>query len=130
MHQPEFEKAVREQIDRSQVMLLHKNDHYNPGEDKLAAFKRAAALKGETPQKALAGMMVKHTTSVYDLCDAETPAPLAVWDEKITDHINYLLLCRALIQEQHDMQTTEFHFRHPATISAEEVRNHLAVSQD
>ena len=53
--------------------------------------------------KALGGMMVKHTVSVYDLIhDHESGAdiPVELWAEKITDSINYLFLLWALLNEQ------------------------------
>jgi hypothetical protein len=100
LESPEFYDAVNEQIERSRDMLLSKNDHYNPGADKLRGFKATAAMRNTTPQGALAGMMVKHTLSVYDMCESGREYPIEVWNEKITDHINYLLLLRAVVEEQ------------------------------
>ncbi|WNN94548.1 hypothetical protein SEA_LEWANDO_45 [Arthrobacter phage Lewando] len=100
MHTNDFNVIIEQQIDRSTDMLMSKNAHYNPEGDKLASFKKAAALRGQTPRQALAGMMLKHTVSVYDLCDASSVGDLAVWNEKITDHINYLLLLRAIVEEE------------------------------
>ena len=48
------------------------------------------------------GMMAKHTVSVYDLAndvDKGADIPLEMWDEKIGDSINYLLLLNALVRE-------------------------------
>ena len=95
-----FRQVVTDQIQRSLDMLKDKNDAYNPDEDKLRTFKTAGALQNEKPREALAGMMAKHTASVYDLCHAEQVADLDVWNEKITDHINYLLLLRAVVEEE------------------------------
>jgi hypothetical protein len=100
MNSNDFKAIITQQVDRSMAMLQSKNAHYNPNADKLKAFKTAAALQNETPREALAGMMAKHTTSVYDLCNAESLASLDVWNEKITDHINYLLLLRAVVEEE------------------------------
>ena len=51
--------------------------------------------------KALAGMMVKHTVSIYDMINnPDTTYDMDVWNEKITDHINYLLLLRAVVIEE------------------------------
>jgi len=69
-------------------------------DDRLHNFKAAAALQRETPVKALGGMMVKHTVSVYDLihdCEAGAEIPRDLWAEKITDSINYLYLLWALL---------------------------------
>jgi hypothetical protein len=100
MKAPEFEATVDDQIARSRDMLFSKNAHYNPTADKLRGFKATAALRGTTPQGALAGMMAKHTLSVYDMCESGQEYPIDVWNEKISDHINYLLLLRAVIEEQ------------------------------
>jgi hypothetical protein len=68
-------------------------------EDRLHNFKVAAALQGCTPAQALAGMMAKHTVSVYDMARNGREYPQALWDEKITDSINYLLLLAAVVRE-------------------------------
>ena len=61
--------------------------------DRLGAFKSAAALQHATPQRALAGMMAKHIISIYDMCFTDRKTfELAVWEEKITDSLNYLFL--------------------------------------
>jgi len=44
-------------------------------------------------------MMAKHTVSIYDMCGSGEIYDIAKWDEKITDHINYLLLLRALVED-------------------------------
>lgn len=100
MQSSEFNSVIRDQIQRSFDVLHDKNEAYNPDQDKLATFKKVAGLRGQSARRALAGMMSKHTVSVYDLCEAEQPADLDIWNEKITDHINYLLLLRAVVEEE------------------------------
>lgn len=101
-----FNSVIEQQADKSLHLLTAKNDHYNPGEDRLHNFKVAASLRDTTMRGALAGMMSKHTVSVYDMCNNPEPTPMEVWDEKITDHINYLLLLRAVVeQESRDLPT-------------------------
>lgn len=99
MDSGDFNEVVGEQLQRSHDLLISKNAAYNPNEDKLHIFKRVAALRNTTPQGALSGMMVKHTGSVYDMCESGEEYPIEVWNEKITDHINYLLLLRAVVEE-------------------------------
>ncbi len=94
-----FSKIIHEQINRSLDTLDIKAKEYAT-EDRLHNFKTAAALHGCTPEKALAGMMAKHTVSVYDMCNSGEEYPLDLWDEKITDSINYLLLLRAIVEEE------------------------------
>ena len=78
--------------------LINKAKEYAT-EDRLHNFKIAATLQGITPIQALAGMMSKHTVSINDMCRGGE-YPLGMWDEKIGDSINYLLLLRALVEEK------------------------------
>jgi hypothetical protein len=98
MNVNEFNGIIRRQIQHSEQVLIQKAGEYAT-EDRLHNFKVAAALKGETPAQALAGMMAKHTVSVYDMLLSDAEFPPALWDEKIGDHINYLLLARAVVEE-------------------------------
>lgn len=95
-----FNVTIAAQLDRSSRLLIEKNAGYSPAADKLAAFKTAADLQGISVKDALAGMMAKHTVSVYDMCRSGMSYDLDVWNEKITDHINYLLLLRAIVEEE------------------------------
>lgn len=86
-------------------ILTSKGVEYAEGEDtddRLHAFAVAAALERITPKEALAGMMAKHTVSIYDMCRDSQRHPLNKWHEKITDHINYLLLLAAMVEEEDD----------------------------
>lgn len=94
-----FNDVVKEQLKLCEDLLCKKGEEYDhTTDDRLHVFKVAGALEGITPMQALAGMMAKHTISVYDLI-ASNCNNLALWDEKITDHINYLLLLKGLIKE-------------------------------
>jgi len=97
-----FEHIVQDQIERSTSVLLSKAKEYATDTDRLANFKTAAELQGITPSQALAGMMAKHTQSVYSMIASGEAYTTAQWDEKITDHINYLLLLRAVLEEEHN----------------------------
>ena len=94
-----FNVLTEEQMDRSSSVLSDKAKEYAT-EDRLHNFKVAAALQGVTHVKALAGMMSKHTVSIYDMCWSGLDYGLKVWQEKITDAINYLLLLNAMVREQ------------------------------
>lgn len=100
MNNADFNKVVDEQLDFCKSLLCKKGKEYDRDtKDRFHSFKVAAALQGETPIQALAGMLAKHTVSVYDLI-REGSSDLAIWDEKITDHINYLLLLKGLIMDE------------------------------
>lgn len=99
MDQKKFDEAINMQVSKCQRMLKSKNEAYNPKVDRLESFKTAATIQGVSMKEALAGMMAKHTVSVYDMCMSDQKFPESVWDEKITDNINYLLLLSAVIRE-------------------------------
>ena len=98
MTSTEFERIFEEQVERSRIVLVNKAGEYAT-EDRLHNFKVAAALEGKTPEQALAGMMAKHTVSVYDMAESGLAYPIELWQEKITDHINYLFLLNAIVRE-------------------------------
>lgn len=99
MNVQKFNEIVAAQIKRSTDILCVKAKEYAT-EDRLHNFKTAAALEGLTPRQALAGMMAKHTVSVYDMCMSSNDFSREMWEEKITDHINYLLLLKAIVEEE------------------------------
>lgn len=100
MNTEEFTTVIEEQIERSLSVLVEKVEEYAADGDRLHNFKQAAHLQGMTPREALAGMMAKHTVSIYDMCHSGLVYPDHVINEKITDHINYLLLLRALFEDE------------------------------
>jgi hypothetical protein len=105
MDAEQFERVFEEQVKRCTDLLLVKAREYAT-EDRLHNFKRAAALKGETPRQALVGIMVKHTVSIFDMGLSDKHFTPAQWDEKITDHMNYLFLLRAIAAEEEMEKTT------------------------
>lgn len=95
-----FEDVISEQIAHSVAVLDAKNNEYNGQTvNRFHSFEIAANLENKTMKQALAGMMAKHTVSIYDMCD-KGEFSLEKWTEKITDHINYLLLLKAMIVEE------------------------------
>ena len=106
MNTETFNKVIREQIERCEAALCKKADEYAT-DDMLHNFKVAAGIQNCLPTTALGGMMAKHTVSVYDMIrglEEGTAYPIELWNEKITDSINYLLLLAAAVREiQTDM---------------------------
>lgn len=101
MNTETFDNIINEQLQTCKDVLISKAKEYAT-DDRLHNFKVAAAIQGCTPIKALAGMMAKHTVSIYDMCNGTGCGmvyTLARWEEKITDSINYLLLLKALVKE-------------------------------
>ncbi len=102
MHAHDFNAIFEAVVDNARSVLVRKADEYAT-DDRLHNFKKAAHLKGETPIEALEGMMVKHTISLYDMmagAGGGKTYPMEVWDEKIGDHINYLILLKALVVDE------------------------------
>lgn len=95
-----FDKIIEDQIRRSRDLLYQKADEYAPESDRLHNFRIAASLQHIPMSRALAGMMAKHTISLYDMCQGDDEYPPSLWLEKITDHINYLFLLRAVLEEE------------------------------
>ncbi|NLZ53848.1 MAG: hypothetical protein GX892_12035 [Thermoanaerobacteraceae bacterium] len=93
-----FNNIINWQIEHCKSILCSKAKEYATA-DRLHNFKIAGALQGISPVQALMGMMTKHTVSVADMCMSGETYPQELWDEKITDSINYLLLLSALIRE-------------------------------
>ena len=99
----QFEKVTNDTFKKCDKVLNSKNLDYSRNNDKLHNFKVAGAARNQPPEYALGGMMLKHTISIYDYIDdtlEEKHHSLAEWDEKIVDHINYLLLLRGFIVER------------------------------
>lgn len=93
-----FNQVVNDQVAHSLSVLAEKGKEYSLGADRLEHFKDSAIEQGVTPKQALWGMLSKHIASLTGMCrngsdDKER------WLEKITDGINYLLLLRALVEE-------------------------------
>ena len=81
--------------------LMNKAKEYATDGDRLHNFKVAASVQGISPTAALAGMMAKHTVSVYDMIGTGKVYDIALWEEKIKDSINYLFLLWALLNEEY-----------------------------
>lgn len=106
MIQKEFNDVIISQTERCKSMLVTKGAEYAPraakgsNADRLAHFKKAAVMMNSTPKTALMGMLSKHLVSVSDMCTDDKDYPKEQWEEKITDSINYLLILRALVEEE------------------------------
>ena len=94
-----FNEVLEWQLDEAKRVLGMKAGEYASSKDRLHNFRVAADLQGCLPQEALGGMMAKHTVSVYDMIYGDKPYSKAQWDEKIGDHINYLILLQAIVTD-------------------------------
>ena len=96
----DFTEVVQRQLAFCETLLVRKGEEYSLEEDRLRAFKRAAALQGISPKRALCGMMTKHIVSIYDMCESNERFSGERWTEKITDAMNYLILLKAMVEEE------------------------------
>ena len=98
----ELEAVFEEQVERCREVLLNKGKEYTPDEaDRFSSFKTAAGLQHTTQVQALLGMLAKHIVSLYDMSFVGTEKyDMAVWDEKITDAMNYLFILTAILKEE------------------------------
>lgn len=92
-------------------VMSNKSKEYARGNDKLYNFKRAGQMANRSSLEALRGMKLKHDVSIDDMLNDEddmivadiAPAhPQELWEEKLHDEINYLLLLWALLYEKYD----------------------------
>lgn len=98
MTHEEFEAVLDAQIKRVQAVLVNKTAEY-ANDDQLNNFRKAAHLRNCSMAQAVLGMMVKHTVSIFDMVEGPNTFSEQTWDEKITDHIIWLVLLKASLTE-------------------------------
>lgn len=103
----EFNKVVEAQLDRIRNVLVKKQAEYNLDADRLSVFKHGAGCSEETPEQVLYGFMLKHIISVTDMINSEGTYSEELWNEKITDICNYLILLQGLLRDTGRMLPTE-----------------------
>ena len=100
MTHQEFDKIFQEQVRLCESILCTKAREYSASDDRLHNFNVAADFTEQrNPIAALSGMLLKHIVSLYDMMEDRNPLRFsnALWNEKLTDAMNYLFLLRALI---------------------------------
>jgi hypothetical protein len=103
MKTEDFNKIVEEQLEIIRSVLVKKQAEYNLDEDRLSHFKRAAVLSQETPEAVLYGYMLKHIMSISDMIASGRKYSKEVWQEKMTDIHNYLILLLGLLEDENDL---------------------------
>lgn len=93
----EFDAIVNAQIRICNDLLVSKQKKYSTY-DCLHNFRISAELQGISMQVALGGMLAKHTVSLFDMLQSDEYIDIERWEETITDHINYLLILRAIVE--------------------------------
>ncbi len=102
MTDQEFDAIILQRSEKTRAVLASKAGEYARG-DRLSNFKRAAGAMDTTPEGACVAFWMKHVISIVDLVNdlkqgkVATPA---MWDEKIGDATNYLVLLDGLVRER------------------------------
>jgi len=107
MNPDTFNKLSKRLLDKAAHVRKAKKEEYMATTDRLSNFRKAAELDSCTVPMAVKGMMVKHTVSIFDMVNDEfrypdpitQPCSLDLYEEKICDHINYLLLLYGAVWE-------------------------------
>lgn len=98
-----FESVVENRLEQTKQVMLVKGKEYRRNNNAYHNFDRAAAMKGETRERALLGMASKHFVSVLDIIDDLDKGIVptqAMIDEKFGDAINYLILLEGALKER------------------------------
>jgi len=102
MNRDTFTKIVNIHCDQMKAVLTHKAKEYAHRGDRLHNFKTAAVINEVSVPEALWGMATKHLVSVLDLVYGNLENTEAMVDEKVGDLINYLVLLKAVLQEERE----------------------------
>jgi len=99
MTNKEFVEIVNKQLRLCQIILTQKGNEYGSKDDRLIQLTKHGELNGIHPANAAWQLGCKHLVSISEMTKDPVMYPIEVWDEKITDAINYLLLIKATIVE-------------------------------
>lgn len=101
MLREDFDRIFDMLVANSTAVLKSKAKEYAPSRDRLHNFKVAAELNHQTPSQACWGMATKHVVSVADMVrEGSAEFSMAMWDEKLGDALNYLILLYACVMEE------------------------------
>lgn len=101
MTDQEFNDLVEYRINQIRHVLQAKALEYAHG-DRLSNFKSPTGLLRQSAKQVLLGYLMKHLVSLVDMIrtDAEGRSHTQMlWEEKIGDAINYLILLEGLVRE-------------------------------
>jgi hypothetical protein len=101
MTDAEFDAVLQNRLKKIGEILGLKAQEYARG-DRLSNFKKAAVAMSGTPAQTCVAFWMKHVISICDLANDGAMgrmASVAMWEEKIGDSINYLVLLEAIVKE-------------------------------
>lgn len=102
MNNERFTQLFEEQVERCSDLLVKKNAEYSQGGDRLSNFRQPSSLMKMHPAEVAFCYDAKHIASiqkiVHDLSNGIVPTE-EMWQEKITDYLNYGFLMNACVME-------------------------------
>ena len=102
MNSEDFNRLIEEQLNRCRKLLTTKNDEYAQKTDRLSNFRQPSSLLGMCPAEVAFCYDTKHIASiqkiVHEISQGKFPTK-ELWEEKITDYLNYGLLMNACVME-------------------------------
>jgi hypothetical protein len=106
MNQETFNFHLSARLRLIEATLGSKGVEYSTGGDRLKNFRTGAMEQRTIPEDYLAGLVTKQKISVWDYIEelvvGKDVRSLELWQEKLTDVINYMILLEMLIIERKD----------------------------
>ena len=93
---------MEERFNKTRQVLANKAKEYARG-DRLSNFKKAAFALSCTPEEECVNLWLKHVISIVDLVQDLGKGNIvaqAMWEEKIGDAVNYLILLEGLLADR------------------------------
>ena len=102
MNNDKFNALLDEQLERCRNLLIKKNEEYATNTDRLSNFRQPSSLMRMHPAEVAFCYDAKHIASiqkiVHELSEGKVPSK-EMWQEKITDYLNYGFLMNACVME-------------------------------
>lgn len=103
MSEQAFDELLNERLERTREVLASKASEYAVGDNRLHNFEKASEWLSVAPETALWGFLTKHLVSLSDMIEKVENGgsyPDSLWEEKIGDTINYLILLEAVVKRK------------------------------
>lgn len=104
MNQTEFDLVVKSTIDSIQKLLVVKGGEYTGSDDRLANFKRGAALTGCTPLQVAFIYASKHFDGIASYVKDPTRLSSEPIEGRFDDLINYCILMKGIVKETREQE--------------------------
>jgi len=101
MNNKEFMKIVNETFDECKKLLTEKSRFYGQDQDRLAQLKQIGVAAGQSPYVTTHTLVSKHFVALGDMVKRPGAYSDADYDAYLLDIINYMVLLRALMNEDH-----------------------------